>query len=77
MSGGQGQGVKVWGVEVRWSVGFSGGRLEINREWFFQETRDRIPFHSIPFQSSPFHVLPNALYFYGKQPRSCPDSQLS
>ena len=63
---GQGEWVKVWGVGVRWSVGFSGGRLEINEECSFQELMIEIhsnpfhsnPFHSIPFQSNPFHSIP-------------------
>ena len=60
--GGQCQGVKVsgrgqglGGVGVRWSVGFSGRRLEINREWFFQETHEKRVLEKISQTGDPFH----------------------
>ena len=75
--GGQCQGVNVRGRGQGQGKGGSrsGGwgqmvgrdywmRLEINREWFFQETHDRIPFHSIPFHSNPFQSIPFHSMFY-------------
>ena len=59
-----GEGVKVGGgggSDSWWGLG--GGRLEINRECFFQELMIEfhfIPFHSISFHfhSIPFHSIP-------------------
>ena len=54
--GGQGRGIV--GGSRGWSqggaVGFSGERFEMKRK-----CSDRIPFHSIPFQSIPFHSIPS------------------
>ena len=50
---GQGEGVKVWRILVRWSAGKIGDKQSV-----LSRTHDRIEFHSIPFHSNPFHSIP-------------------